>query len=147
MLSARRKFAYHATRRSLRPLRRGFRPLLECLEDRVVPTFNYGTPFTLPGNSSSFDPQGVIAADFNNDVALGSGMQVQPGNILVLTGQGNGPFIPAGNQMSVGDSSNNFIRSLTAVDLDGDKEPEIITANFRNLSVTVFQNTTSAPGA
>src|SRR5262249_29648955 len=89
--------------------RRWARLQLESLEDRVRPTFSYTTPFPWPTVNAGFDPQGIVAADFNMDgkidVALGSGMQVQPGNVLVPTGQGNGTFVPAGNQIAVGDST------------------------------------------
>jgi hypothetical protein len=120
---------------------------VECLEDRLVLTFSFATPISLP----AFNPQGVVAADFNGDgktdLAVGSGLNVAPGQVSVQVGQGNGTFVSAGAPIPVGPSNVNFIRSLTAADLDGDGKPDIITGNFNSNTITVLENTTPAPGA
>src|SRR5262245_52569568 len=87
--SLRRKWL---SNRSARGANRFSRPQLEHLEDRVVPTFNFGPQIDLAG----FDPQGVVTADFNGDnkldVAYGSIMSTQPGVVKVAVGHGDGTF-------------------------------------------------------
>ena len=79
-----------------------------------------------------------------SDLAVGSGMQIQPGVVQVLAGQGNGTFQSAGAPMAVGASANTFVRSLAVADSGWRWQARYhLAANFRNNSITVFQNTTS----
>src|SRR5262249_6606262 len=122
-------------------------PGVEHLEDRLVPAFNFGAQLDLGG----FDPQGVAIADLNGDgkldAAFGSVMQTQPGQVKIAVGKGDGTFQAVSGTMAVGAAEQNFIGILTAADLDGDGKPELITANFRKNTITVFKNTTASPGA
>src|SRR5262245_3365845 len=153
MLSMWRKFVDRSARRSARQRRGEGRPLLECLEDRVVPSFTPppGSPISLPNvTNGSFQPHSVVAADLNGDgiqdLALGSALT--PGAVAVLTGNGNGTF-QSPNTINYGNSSDGFIRSITAADLSGSGKPDLIAVNASapSATVTILQNTTTSPGA
>jgi hypothetical protein len=136
-----------ATTPSPRRAARLSRPRLEQLEDRVVPTFNFGTSV----NFSAYAPLAVVAGDFNGDgktdLAVASGMNtVNPGQVTIETGLGNGTFQSAG-AVNLGPAGNAFVRDMKAADLTGDGKLDLITANFNGNSITILENTTSAPGA
>src|SRR5262249_53422121 len=130
-----------------------FRPQAEYLEDRTVLSFvpAPGSPISLPNVPNGFfQPHSVVAADLNGDaiqdLALGSALT--PGAVAVLTGNGNGTF-QSPNTINYGNSSDGFIRSITAADLSGSGKPDLIAVNASapSATVTILQNTTASAGA
>jgi uncharacterized protein (TIGR03437 family) len=95
-------------------------------------------------------PQSVAVTDFNLDGKLDL-VTANSGNntVTVLLGDGSGAFAPpAGSPFTVGSSP----QSVSAVDINGDGKPDIVTANSGDRTVTVLLGDgsggfTPAPGS
>src|SRR5690349_20528888 len=111
-------------RKSLSPMVRrsrcGFyRPLLEPLENRTVPSFIAATAYPVDAG-----PQSVAAGDFNNDgfrdLAVANGLS---GTLSVLLGKGDGSFQPPQNyavgfgaqSVAVGDFNGDHVLDLAVL--------------------------------
>src|SRR5438876_11229542 len=70
-----------------------YRPLVELLEDRTLPSFLAATSYAVDSG-----PQSVVAADFNGDgipdLAVANALS---GTVSVLLGKGDGSFQAAHN--------------------------------------------------
>lgn len=92
-----------------------------------------GSPFTILTKPHS---HGIAAADFNADgnidVAIESWAEDR---VTVVLGDGKGGFATPGTQYAVG---RHPYERLRAADMDGDRRPDIVTANFEGANITVL---------
>src|SRR5262249_50856567 len=101
-------------------------PLLELLEDRIVPSF-----FPAVNYPVGQDPRAVASADFNGDGRLDLATPNSIDNtVSVLLGNGDGTF-QAARTSSTGQGP----ASLAVGDFNGDGKLDLVTANGSDLSV------------
>jgi hypothetical protein len=123
---------------------RVFRPRLELLEAREMPSVNFDSVQTFALATGDI-PIGITAADVNGDgrpdiVAAADGASA----VLVLlnttpAGASTPSFAP---QQSF--ATDTTPAGVTTADVNGDGRPDILTANFTANSVSVLLNTTPA---
>ncbi len=100
-------------------------------------TFMPEAAFTL-----SSSPRGVQRGDFDHDGNLdlaSIGLTADGITIGVLFGNGDGTFQPE-TQVLAATTSNNLV-SILAVDLDGDQDDDLVTAELYTTSITVHVST------
>jgi hypothetical protein len=131
----RMKRTAHAARRARRPDRRpaaGWKPAVECLEERTLPSL-FG-PATNYGTGSS--PIGVAVGDINGDgIPDIVTANIDSDSVSVLLGKGDGTFL-AKKDYAVGSKP---IPVLLG-DLNKDGRLDIVTANDFGASVSVLLN-------
>jgi hypothetical protein len=115
-----------------RRARNTFRPLVEHLETRSLPSFlagvNYGTT---PGEGS---PRSVITGDFNGDGRADLAVSMPLGYVNVLLGNGNGTFRPAMSTLDLGVS----FFGLAAGDVNKDGKLDLVVGNNGQTFVSVL---------
>ena len=106
--------------------RAAFRPRLEPLGDRWVPSFNPAVPYAAGAN-----PAAVVAADFDGDGVLDLAVANNGGStISLLRGNGDGTFQPA-----VDSATGTGPLSVAVGDFDGNGKLDLATANSSDVSV------------
>jgi hypothetical protein len=109
---------------------RNYRPQLDVLDDRTLPSF-FGAPTSFAVGPY---PQSVAVADFNRD---GIPDLIVPGyggsTLSVLLGNGHGSF---GNAINTAFGS--YHRTVAVADFNRDGIPDVATGNFSAFSVTVM---------
>src|SRR5206468_3532926 len=106
--------------RRARPAER-FRPRLERLESRSLPSFTLGGSFAVGS-----DPQSLAVADVNGDGKRGLVVAKRISNsVSVLLGNGHGTFQNAQN-FAVGSGP----LSVAVADVNGDGKPDLVVANY-----------------
>jgi hypothetical protein len=90
-----------------------------------------GSPFTVGTN-----PQSVAVADFNGDGNLDlATANFGDNTVTILLGDGSGGFTPAaGSPFTVGTNP----QSVAVADFNGDRNPDIVTANNNSNDLTVL---------
>lgn len=76
-----------------------------------------------------------LDGDGDLDLAVGTGSVFGPGRVIILRNEGDGTFAETG-RLPVGD----FPHAATAVDLDGDGDPDLVTANRSSDDLSVLMN-------
>jgi hypothetical protein len=105
----------------------GRRSRFEPLEDRALLSFTPMTNYDVGRN-----PQGIVAADFNNDSHLDlATANLSDGSISLLRGNDNGTFQPAQNIAGGGG------RSIAVGDFNGDDMLDLLTSNGTSVSVLI----------
>lgn len=105
-------------------------PVLEMLENRVLPSFSPAVPPTLAVGAQ---PQALATGDFDGDGKLDLAVANSgSGSVSVLLSNGNGTF-QAANNVSTGTSPH----SVAVGDFDHDGQLDLVTANGDNLSVVL----------
>jgi hypothetical protein len=104
----------------------GFRPRLEPLDGRVLPSFSPAVSYAAGAN-----PYAVVTGYFNADAVLDLAVVDNAGNtVSVRAGNGNGTFGPAATSATgVGPLS------VAVGDFDGDGKTDLATANAGDVSV------------
>jgi hypothetical protein len=103
--------------------------------------FDLPTPYAVGGL-----PESVVVGDFNADGIIdvasadSFGVGTFDGSVSVLLGNGNGTFADA-QQFEAGAGA----FGLIAADLNGDRLPDLVTANIDDTTVSVLANTGMAP--
>lgn len=105
---------------------RKFRPALDALEDRLVPSFAAPVAYNIGTAPDPFVPNaapiGVVTADFNGDGKLDlAAMQQSQQAVYILLGNGNGTFQPA-NRIDVGQP---ITIGMYVADFNGDAKPDL----------------------
>ena len=116
--------------RFTRCVRRPFRPLLERLEERAVPSFLAARAFDARGGASSMAP-GDVNGDGVLDLAVANS-----GGVSVLLGTGDGAFGAARN-FAAGD----LPWSVALGDVNGDGALDLAVANLGSGVVSVLLGT------
>jgi hypothetical protein len=107
-------------------LRRRFRPLLEVLEDRSVPSFLPAVSYPVGAN-----PAALAVGDFNNSGRDGLVVANAGDNdVSVFLGGPGGALQPVGTY-AVGAGPH----TVAVGDFNGDGKPDIVTANQDDVSV------------
>jgi hypothetical protein len=117
----------HERRYTCRPA--AFRPELQALEGRDVPSFSPAASYPL-----GTLPEAVVTADVNNDGKLDL-LTANPSTntVGVMLGKGNGTFAAAHNYAAGAGPV-----SLAVGDLNNDGKPDIVTANSLDNSISVL---------
>jgi hypothetical protein len=106
-----------------------YRPHLECLEDRTVPSF-----FTSPAFGVGTTPVAQAVGDFNGDGKLDLAVVNQTSNtVSVLLGKGDGTFGPK-TDFATGTAP----RGIAVGDFNGDGKLDLAVANSGSNSVSIL---------
>jgi hypothetical protein len=100
-----------------------FRPHLESLEERLVPSFTPVTPPAAVGGT----PQAVVTADLNGDGRIDV-ITASQGTVSVLLGDGKGGFAAAKNYATSGISAN---LSIALGDFNRDGKLDVVVSGSR----------------
>jgi hypothetical protein len=110
---------------------RAFRPCLEALEGRALPSF-----VAPPAFPAGPDPSGLTGGDFNGDgrfdVVAANGPN--PGQVSLLLNDGAGGFLPA-KTFPAGSSAN----SVAAADVNQDGSLDLVVTNPATRSISVLR--------
>ena len=117
--------------------RRPFRPWVEALGARLLPSFTPVAPIAV-----GFHPQSVAVADFNGDglqdLAAANDDSSGPVSIRLGTGAGGFASVP---DVPVG----SFPFSVAVGDFNGDGKPDLAVANVMGNNVSILLNTFPGP--
>jgi hypothetical protein len=99
-----------------------FRPRLEALEDRWLPSFGAPVAYQVPGGQFA-----VVTADVNGD-GKPDLITANRFGFTVLLGKGGGKFAASSYQYP-GQAGTNTPTAFTVADINGDGKPDIVVAN------------------
>jgi hypothetical protein len=109
-------------------------------------TGGFGAELSFPTNDS---PLGISAADLNGDQELDVAVTnafasgpVATNSLSVLLGDGTGSFEPKVDFVT----TNGLVARVVAATFDGDDLPDVAVADWNDDQVSVFLNTSRAPG-
>ncbi len=102
----------------------------------------FGTPLT---SVTERGPLSIAVADFNRDGNLdlatsNLGQNKGQSTVSVLIGFGDGGFFPAVHYESAYDPALSNARRITAGDIDGDGDLDLMTGNWSSRDVSVYRN-------
>jgi hypothetical protein len=114
--------------------RTGFRPRLEPLDDRCLPSFSPALSYPVGSDPVAGVVRNyVVAGDFNNDGHLDLATANQNGTVSILLGDGHGGF-GAARQSVIGPGP----WSMDVGDFDGDGHLDLVTADQSLRYVTIL---------
>lgn len=95
-----------------------------------------------PSTGTGSRPKSVAVADFNGDGKLDALVtNTDAGTLAVLLGDGRGGFALQTAAFNTGASSDTF--GLTVADVNGDRKPDALVANYSNNTLSVLLNRTT----